>query len=118
MGSACHHLRGYRLLPVLAELIRRRDLGDRLVLTLPRTLRLLKESGGDGNRAPLDRNGAPLLAREWLRAGEIFILAGEQVNPCYQNPLLPRHISIRHNLIEQLVETLAACNKNVKIEWC
>jgi len=91
MGSACHQLRGYRL---------------------------VKESGGDRHRLPVDRNGAALLARELLRADEIFMLAGEQVNPCYQNPLLPRHITIRHNLLEQLVETLSACNKNVKIEWC
>jgi len=94
------------------------DLMTEGVLTLAKTLRLLKDSGGNRNRVPVDRNGAALLARELLRADEIFFLAGEQVNPYYQNPLLPRNISIRHNLIEQLVETLAACHKNVKIEWC
>ena len=94
------------------------DLMTEGVLTLAKTLRLLKDSGGDRNRVPLDRNGASLLARELLRADEIFFLAGEQVNPYYHNPLLPRNISIRHNLIEQLVETLTICHKNVKIEWC
>lgn len=94
------------------------DLMTEGVLTLAKTLRLLKDSGGDRNRVPLDRNGASLLARELLRADEIFFLAGEQVNPYYHNPLLPRNISIRHNLIEQFVETLATCHKNVKIEWC
>ena len=94
------------------------DLMTEGVLTLAKTLRLLKDSAGDRNRVPVDRNGASLLARELLRADEIFFLAGEQVNPYYQNPLLPRNISIRHNLIEQLLETLAACHKHVNIEWC
>lgn len=94
------------------------DLMTEGVLTLAKTLRLIKDSGGDRNRVPVDRNGASLLARELLRADEIFFLAGEQVNPYYQNPLLPRNISIRHNLVEQLVETLTACHKNVMIEWC
>ena len=94
------------------------DLMTEGVLTLAKTLRLLKASGGHRNRVPMDRNGAALLARELLGADEIFFLAGEQVNPYYQNPLLPRNISIRHNLIEQLVETLTAYHKNVKIEWC
>ncbi len=94
------------------------DLMTEGVLTLAKTLRLLKDSGGDRHRVPMDRNGASLLARELLRADEIFVLAGEQVNPCYHNPLLPRNISIRHNLVEQLVEVLTACHKNVSIEWC
>lgn len=32
MGSACHQRRGYALLPILEELIRRHNLGDRLLL--------------------------------------------------------------------------------------
>lgn len=32
MGSACHQRRGYVLLPMLEELIRRHDLGGRLLL--------------------------------------------------------------------------------------
>jgi hypothetical protein len=94
------------------------DLMTEGVLTLARTLRLLKDSGGNINRVPVDRNGASLLAREFLRADEIFLLVGEQMNEYYHNPLLPRNISIRHNLMEQLVETLGACHKVVTIEWC
>lgn len=94
------------------------DLMTEGVLTLAQTLRLLQRSGGALDRVPLDRNGAALLARELLRADEIFILAGEQVNPYYHNPLLPRNISIRHHLIEQLVETLTVSQKNVTLEWC
>jgi hypothetical protein len=94
------------------------DLMTEGVLTLAKTLRLLKDSGGAPSGVPVDRNGASLLARELLRADEIFFLAGEQVNPYQHNPLLPRNISIRHNLLEQLVEILAACHKNVTVEWC
>lgn len=94
------------------------DLMTEGILTLARTLRLLKESHGDASRVILDRNGATLFARELLRADSIFFLAGEQVNPYYQNPLLPRNISIRHNLIEQVAEVLTGFQKTVKIEWC
>lgn len=94
------------------------DLMTEGILTLARTLRLLKESKGDASRILMDRNGAALFARELLRADSIFFLAGEQVNPCYQNPLLPRNISIRHNLLEQLAEVLTGFQKAVEIEWC
>jgi hypothetical protein len=94
------------------------DLMTEGILTLARTLRLLKESHGDASKVILDRNGATLFARELLRADSIFFLAGEQVNPYYQNPLLPRNISIRHNLIEQIAEVLTGFQKTVNIEWC
>ncbi len=94
------------------------DLMTEGILTLARTLRLLKESHGDASRVMLDRNGASLFARELLRADSILFLAGEQVNPYYQNPLLPRNISIRHNLIEQIAEILTGFQKTVQIEWC
>lgn len=94
------------------------DLMTEGVLTLARTLRLLKESQGNLRRVPVDRNGATLLTGELLRADKIFFLAGEQVNPYYQNPLLPRNISIRHNLIAQIIELLGAYQKEVTIEWC
>jgi len=93
------------------------DLVTEGVLTLAKTLRLLKATGGDREKLPPDRHGATLLAQELLAADEIHFLAGEQVNPYYQNPLLPRNISIRHNLVEQIVETLTTCHKHVTIEW-
>ena len=68
-------------------------------------------------RVSYDRNGAALLTRELLRADSIHFLAGEQVNPFYHNPLLPRNISIRHNLIDQIVEVLRHYHKSVEVEW-
>lgn len=93
------------------------DLMTEGVLTLAKTLRLLKESQGLLTRVSYDRNGAALLTRELLRADSIHFLAGEQVNPFYHNPLLPRNISIRHNLIDQIVEVLRHYHKSVEVEW-
>ncbi len=93
------------------------DLMTEGVLTLAKTLRLLKESQGQAARVSPDRNGATLLTRELLRADSIFFLAGEQMNPFYHNPLLPRNISIRHNLLEQIIEILRGYHKSVEVEW-
>ncbi len=94
------------------------DLVTEGILTLAKTLQLLQECEGDAQRLPFDRNGAVLLARELLQADAIFFLAGESVNPYYQNPMLPRSVSIRHNLVSQLAEVLVRYNKAVETRWC
>lgn len=94
------------------------DLVTEGILTLARALTLLKQCEGVAARLPADRNGAVLVARELLKADAIHFLVGEQVNPFYQNPLLPRNISIRHSLVEQLAETLRAYHRAVEVEWC
>jgi hypothetical protein len=93
------------------------DLVTEGILTLARALELLKASTGIASRLPVDRNGAVLLAREFLRADSVFFLAGESVNPYYQNPQLPRSISIRRSLLTQIAEVLAQFHKEVTIEW-
>ena len=93
------------------------DLVTEGILTLAKTLQLLKACGGDPHRLPGDRNGAVLLTRELLRADTIHFLAGEQVNPYYQNPLLPRNISIRHNLVDQVATMLQGYHRTVTVEW-
>jgi hypothetical protein len=94
------------------------DLLTEGILTLARTLALLKECQGRVESLPTDRNGAVLLTRELLEADTIRFLAGEQVNPCYQNPLLPRSVSIRRSVVTQLVEVLANYHKEVHVDWC
>lgn len=94
------------------------DLVTEGILTLTRTTELLCECAGDPRRLPPDRNGAVLLARELLRADSIHILAGEKVNPWYQNPLLPKSVSIRRHLLDRLSELLNAIHKQVTVEWC
>jgi hypothetical protein len=93
------------------------DLVTEGILTLARALTLLKQCEGKPVRLPADRNGAVLLARELLKADSIHFIVGEQVNPFYQNPLLPRNISIRHSLVEQVAEVLRNYHRAVDIEW-
>jgi hypothetical protein len=53
-----------------------------------------------------------------LQADSIFFLAGEQVNPFYQNPLLPKSVSIRRSVLDQIIERLREIHKEVTVEWC
>ncbi len=94
------------------------DLVTEGIMTLAATLRLLDESGGRIEKLPGDRNGAALLARELLQADTVSLLVGEQVNPFYQNPQLPRSVSIRRNLVMQLIDRLESYRKEVSVEWC
>jgi hypothetical protein len=93
------------------------DLITEGILTMARTVELLKDSGGSASQLPVDRNGAVLLARKLLQADSILFLAGESVNPYYQNPQLPRSISIRRSLVTQIAEALARFQKEVTVEW-
>jgi hypothetical protein len=94
------------------------DLVTEGMLTLSGALELLRTSYGDLYRVPFDDNGAALLARELLLADETTFLVGATINPYYQNPLLPRSISIRRNLVENIAETLQSLHKDVRIEYC
>ena len=87
-------------------------------MTLAATLRMLDESKGVLERVPGDRNGAALLTRELLQADSVSFLVGEQMNPYFQNPLLPRGVSIRRNLVIQLIDKLKGYRKEVTVEWC
>jgi hypothetical protein len=94
------------------------DLVTEGILTMAAALDCMKNAGGDLWRLPGERNGAVLLATELLRADSIHFLLGQAINPHYQNPLLPRSISIRRNLVEQIAEFLRGLNKEVEIEYC
>lgn len=94
------------------------DLVTEGILTMAAALECVRNAGGDLWRLPGERNGAVLLATELLRADSIHFLLGQAINPHYQNPLLPRSISIRRNLVEQTAEFLRGLNKDVEIEYC
>jgi len=94
------------------------DLLTEGILTLAWTLQLLQSCQGEIGKLTYHRNGAALLARELLQADSIFFLAGESVNPHYQNPMLPRSVSIRQNLVTQIAAQLVRFNKTVETEWC
>jgi hypothetical protein len=94
------------------------DLVTEGILTISRAHELLRDSFGDLYRLPFDDNGAALLARELLLADDITFLVGGTINEYYQNPLLPKSVSIRRNLVEGVVKTLQGLNKEVQIEYC
>jgi len=43
---------------------------------------------------------------------------GQRINESYQNPLLPRSISIRRSLVEELAQVIRGMNREVEIEYC
>lgn len=88
------------------------------ILTLSKAMEYIKGANGEYTRLPTDINGAAMLALEVLYADAIYFLVGQQINPFYQNPLLPTSISIRKNLIEQLANTLRGLDKEMTIEYC
>ncbi len=94
------------------------DLVTEGILTISKAKELLKQCQFEITRLPTIRNGAVLLAREILEADSIYFLVGQQINEFYQNPLLPKNISIRRSLIEELIQLLRDNQKNVMIEYC
>lgn len=94
------------------------DLVTEGILTISNALEILKNCNCDSSRLPADKNGAVLLANEILEADSIFLLVGQKINEFYQNPLLPKNISIRRSLVEELVKVLREKQKEVILEYC
>ncbi len=94
------------------------DLVTEGILTISKTKELLQNCECDITRLPNTRNSATLLAKEILEADSIYFLVGQQINDFYQNPLLPKNISIRRSLIEDLVKLLREHQKDVIVEYC
>lgn len=94
------------------------DLVTEGILTISKATELIKNCNCDLSRLHFDNNGAYLLAKEILQADSILFLVGQSINEFYQNPLLPKNISIRRNLIEELVQFLRSKQKEVSIEYC
>ncbi|HYG98191.1 MAG TPA: SpoIIE family protein phosphatase [Terriglobales bacterium] len=94
------------------------DLVTEGILTLARALDHVRTSHGNAGHLPSDRNAAVLLAREFLQADSVHFIVGDTVNPYYQNPQLPRNVSIRRALVEQIAHELREKNKVVSVEYC
>ncbi|NJL00539.1 MAG: SpoIIE family protein phosphatase [Spirulinaceae cyanobacterium RM2_2_10] len=94
------------------------DLVTEGILTISKATEYIRNCNGDVSRLQFDNNGAYLLAREILEADSTLFLVGQQINEFYQNPLLPKNISIRRSLIEELVQFLRDRQKEVTIEYC
>lgn len=94
------------------------DLVTEGIITMARTLENLKACQGDLSRLPAGYDGAYLLTKELLLADSVHFLVGQKVNPFYQNPLLPRNISIRRTLVDEIGKELSALHKDVQVEYC
>jgi hypothetical protein len=94
------------------------DLLTEGILTISKATEYLKNCDCDLSHLRFDNNGAYLLSQEILQADSILFLVGQSINEFYQNPLLPKNISIRRNLIEDLVQFLRSKQKEVIIEYC
>ena len=94
------------------------DLVTEGILTISKATEYIKNSNGDISKLRFDNNGAYLLAREILQADSILFLVGQSINEFYQNPLLPKNISIRRSLIEELVQFLRSKQREVSIQYC
>lgn len=94
------------------------DLVTEGILTISKAIDILKKCNCDISRLPSGRNGSILLANEILEADSILFLVGQQINEFYQNPLLPKNISIRRSLVEELVKILREKQKEVSLEYC
>jgi Stage II sporulation protein E (SpoIIE) len=94
------------------------DLVTEGILTMNKALEVLESCHAVRSGLPTDRNGAVLLARAIIDADEIQMIVGQQINEYYQNPLLPREVSLRKGLIDRYVELLERLNKRVRVEYC
>jgi PAS domain-containing protein len=64
------------------------------------------------------RPAAGNLVEEILRADSIDVVVGQKINESYQNPLLPKIISIRRSLFEEPGQLIRGLNKEVVIVYC
>jgi len=88
------------------------------IITMAKSLDIMRACAGKLTQLANDSNGAVLLAKELLSADSIDFLVGQKINEFYQNPLLPRNLSLRKNLVEEIAQFLREQKKEVKIEYC
>lgn len=93
------------------------DLVTEGIITLSAVLDELEKCEGRLDRVKPAHNGVYLLTRELLIADAIDILVGQSINPVYQNPLLPKNVSIRRYLVTRIVEMLNRYHKDVNVEY-
>jgi len=62
-------------------------------------------------------DGASRLAKILLDATDITFLLGKAINPAHQNPDFPRELSIKNNIVKDLIEILNKMGKTVKVKY-
>lgn len=94
------------------------DLVTEGIITMAKALELMRACAGNASQLMHDKNGAVLLAKELLVADSVDFLVGQKINEFYQNPMLPRNLSLRKNLIEEIAGFLREHKKEVKVTYC
>ena len=94
------------------------DLVTEGILTMTKAIEYINAARGDYTRLTTEIDAASMLALEIMYADDLYFLVGQQINPFYQNPLLPISISIRKNVVEQFARVLRDLHKDVTIEYC
>jgi hypothetical protein len=87
------------------------------ILTLSGVLDELDRCGGHSDKLEPGHNGIYLLACELLDADAITFMVGQSINPVYQNPLLPKNVSIRRHLVNRISDLLTRYHKDVQVEY-
>lgn len=99
------------------------DLVTEGVLTLSKTLNLLKQYASDDVDVEfferLDgQNGAAMLAKMIIEeCTELNLFVGKAMNIAHQNPNLPFDLSIRMNLVEQMKDVAQKIGKQVNVKY-
>ncbi len=95
------------------------DLVTEGIITLSKTLELIKKDTPRFEKKSPRSNAAILLAAEMMNADAIHFTVGQSINPYYQNPLLPKSVSIRVNLVSDIAKILREqYQKNVEVRLC
>lgn len=95
------------------------DLVTEGVLTLKKTVEKLRKYHNDLNEALLDgEDGASMLAKTLIyECTHLNMIVGSAINPAHQNPSFPADLSIKLNIIDELVKIMREMGKQVNIEY-
>jgi hypothetical protein len=98
------------------------DLVTEGVLTLARTRQILQEyalprARFSDLRQLNKKDGASRLAKILVDATDLTFLLGKAVNPAHQNPDFPKDLSIKLNIVRDIITILEKMGKNVTVKY-
>ncbi|WP_245984588.1 hypothetical protein [Biomaibacter acetigenes] len=63
------------------------------------------------------KDGASRLAKIFVDATDLTFLLGKAVNPAHQNPDFPKDLSIKLNIVRDIITILEKMGKNVTVKY-
>jgi hypothetical protein len=64
-----------------------------------------------------NKDGASRLARLLVDATDITFLLGNAINPAHQNPDFPKGLSIKLNIVKDIIDILRGIGKNINVKY-